>query len=206
MIKFVYFDLGGVAELDFSKTNNWQELNKELGIKPEQEKEYTEWFDQKEKEVCKGLDIETLVPYIRKNFNPHLPKNYSFLMAFVNRFKFNPSIWPVIQEIHRELPVGLLTNAYPNMLNEIIKKKLLKSFKWDVIIDSSVVRISKPDVKIYKLAEKESGFKGNEILFVENSQKNIDGAIKCGWKTFMYDPADTKKSSEDLLFFHRSLG
>ena len=126
-------------------------------------------------------------------------------MGFVNRFKLIPPIWPVIEEIHKNLPVGLLTNAYPNMLNEILKKKLLKPFKWDVIIDSSVVGVSKPDLKIYKLAETESGFKGSEILFVENSQKNIDGAKECGWKTFLYDPANPEKSSEDLLNFYRSL-
>ena len=54
MVKFVYFDLGGVAELDFSKTNNWDNLQKELGIKPEQQQEYSEWFDIKERMHAKG--------------------------------------------------------------------------------------------------------------------------------------------------------
>lgn len=205
MIKFVYFDLGGVAELDFSKTNNWEELIKELGIKSKQKEEYKEWFGKKEKEVCNGLDIETLVPYIRKHFNPNLPKSYSFLMGFVNRFEFNKSIWPVIEEVQRDCKIGLLTNAYPNMLNEIINHGLLKSTKWSVIIDSSVVGLSKPDQRIYKLAEKEAGVEGDEILFVENSLGHIEAAKKFGWNTFLYDPANPKKSSEDLLAFYRSL-
>lgn len=32
MISFIYFDVGGVAMLDFSGTNKWELLKKEIGV------------------------------------------------------------------------------------------------------------------------------------------------------------------------------
>ena len=32
MISFVYFDVGGVVMLDFSKTNKWYELKHDIGV------------------------------------------------------------------------------------------------------------------------------------------------------------------------------
>lgn len=35
MIKFIYFDVGGVAIRDFNGTDKWENLKKELGIPKE---------------------------------------------------------------------------------------------------------------------------------------------------------------------------
>ncbi len=45
MIKFVYFDLGGVAELDYSKTNKWEELMHDLGLNPGQYEDFEKFFN-----------------------------------------------------------------------------------------------------------------------------------------------------------------
>jgi len=37
-IKFIYFDVGGVAILDFSKTNKWKEITKALEINKTRDK------------------------------------------------------------------------------------------------------------------------------------------------------------------------
>lgn len=95
--------------------------------------------------------------------------------------------------------IGLLTNMYPNMLPEIKRAGLLPDVEFDQIIDSSVEKVQKPYKEIYELAEKRCGFKGDEILFIDNSQKHLDSARQLGWQTFLYDPTDTKKSSEELM-------
>lgn len=71
--------------------------------------------------------------------------------------------------------------------------------KWDVIIDSSIEGVKKPDKPVYRLAEKRAGFHGNEVVLVDNSQRNIEGARALGWTTFLYNPADPRKSSADLM-------
>lgn len=66
MIKFIYFDVGGVVIRDFSGTNKWEELKTGMGIKPEQAEAFNEIFDKYEPEVCVGRDVETLVPMLKE--------------------------------------------------------------------------------------------------------------------------------------------
>lgn len=205
MTKFVYFDVGGVVLRDFSKTNSWVKLQDEIGITQDQEERFKEFWD-KFTDIDTTRDIETLKPLIERGFNIVFPKNYSFLVdGFVNKFQKNQSIWRVIDKIHKDTKVGLLTNMYIGMFDEIERHNLFPNVKWDVVIDSSKVKLRKPDPMIFKLAEEKCGFKGHEILFVENSPGHVKAAADFGWQTFLYDPSDCKKSSNDLLNFYSAL-
>jgi FMN phosphatase YigB (HAD superfamily) len=206
MIKFVYFDVGGVVELDFSGTNKWEELKNELGITPEIKADYESFWNESEKQLCVDLDAEVLLNRLKKRFHLKLPPKYSFLQnGFIDRFEANPSIWPIIDQIRQKCPVGLLTNMYLNMFPAIQNRELLPPVTWREIIDSSVVKLRKPDLAIYQLAQKRAAVPDTEILFIDNVQKNLDPAVSLGWQTFLYDSANPKESSEKLLKFWRSL-
>ncbi len=198
MIKFVYFDVGGVVIRDFSGTNKWEELKSGMGIKSDQVKDFNEIFDKYEPDVCVGRDVETLVPMFREKLGLKLPENYSFLLDFVNRFEKNESIWPILKKLKENRRMGLLTNMYPNMLDAIYKAGLMPEIEWDLIIDSSIEKVRKPQVEIFQLSQDRSGFKGEEILFVENGAKHVEAAKKFGWQTFLYDPTNVAQSNHDL--------
>lgn len=199
MIKFIYFDVGGVVIKDFSGTNKWNELKQNLGLKPEQYEEFETFFDEYEPQVCLGLDIETLVPKLKEKFNLNLPDNYSLLMDFVNRFEKNDSITKVLDKAQAKYKIGLLTNMYPNMLDAIKKDDLLPSTIWNVVIDSSIVHLRKPQKEIFELATHEAGVNREEILFVENGKKHVDAAYEFGWQTFLYDSSNPDTSSLKLI-------
>ncbi len=204
MISFVYFDLGGVVELDFSGTDKWAELKQELGITAENDEEFKNFWKQYEDEVCVGRDVDTLLPLFKEKFGTKLPDGYSLLLdGFVNRFEINKSIWPVIDEIRRHCRVGLLTDMYPGMFAAIKKRGLLPEIAWDVIIDSSIEGVRKPNPRIFQLAEEKAGVKGRDILFVENSLGNVKTAQDFGWQTFLYDSANPDISSRNLSIFFR---
>ena len=206
VIQFVYFDLGGVVELDFSGTKKWIIMKKELGITRNRSKEFTELWKKYEPEICIGRDLESLLPIIKNKFSLKLPEEYSFLIdGFVNRFEANPSIWRVIEEIQRHSKVGLLTNMYLNMFDAIKNRGILPNISWDVIIDSSKVGLQKPDPKIFEFAEKNANFHGQEILFVENSLNNVKAASEFGWRTFLYNSAHPEESSKQLLKYFTTL-
>ena len=200
-IKFVYFDLGGVAILDFSGTNKWSELKKDLDITAQKEKQFRDFWKKYETELCTGKkDTETLLALIKEHFNVKVPDSYSLLIdGFVNRFEKNKSIWPVIDGIHEKCKIGLLTNAYPGMLEAVRDKEILPNVKWDVVIDSSILGLRKPDYKIYETAQKETGVTGKAILFIDNSSENIEAARDLsGWQTFLYDSSKPQESSYKL--------
>jgi len=181
MIKFIYFDIGGVLVKDFSSTHKWRELKRSIGIGTEQDEAFDKFFANYESEICVNKDIETLLPLITKEFGLSFSKNYSFLRDFVNRFDKNESIVPVINSIRKDIKLGLLSNMYPDMLNLIKENKLMPDIKWNVIIDSSVEGMLKPEKRIYKLAQKRAGVNPNRMLYVENRKTNTEVKWQKRW-------------------------
>lgn len=206
MIKFIYFDVGGVVINDFSGTNKWEDLKRELGIPANKSQEFEDIYDLYHDELNTNREIDSLLPIYKEKFNIKIPEDYSLLVdGFIKRFEKNLDIWPIIETAKRKFKIGLLTNIYPNMLIEIKKAGLLPDVIFDPIIDSSVEKIQKPYKSIYELAQKRSGFKANEILFIDNSQKNIDTAGGLGWQTYFYDSSNYKDSSQKLSSYIQNL-
>lgn len=207
-VKFVYFDLGGVAILDFSGTDKWSQLKMELGIGAEKEKQFEDFWEQYEPVLCLGKrDTDTLLPLMKQQLGISVPDNYSLLVGgFVNRFEANKSILSVINEIRKTCKVGLLTNAYTGMLDAIKRKGILPDVVWDVVVDSSIVGLQKPDPKIFYLAQEKAKANGKEVLFVENSPKHTKAAEQFeGWQTFLYDSSKPEDSSKRLMEVWHSL-
>lgn len=206
MISFVYFDIGGVSILDFSKTDKWEIMKRDLGVKKEFDKEFDKLFDEYESNGLNlNLDVDSLIPVFKEKFGIKVPNNYSWLTDFVNRFDKNPSLWPVMQEMKQTCGLGLITNMYPRMLNAIIAKGLMPpGIKWSVILDSSVEQLQKPDPKIYKMAQDHCLTKSSEILFVDNLTENLVYPKILGWQTFHYDSANPEKSSQELLAYFKT--
>lgn len=206
-IKYVYFDLGGVAILDFSGTNKWKELKNEVGFIGEKEKIFDELWNKYNSDFVLGKkEVDTLLPLIKERTDDNIPDNYSLLVdGFVNRFEENKNIFPIVEVIKKDARIGLLTNAYTGMLDAIKKRGILPRIEWNNIIDSSVVGLRKPDEKIYQLSEKVAGVKGDEILFIDNTLENLSAAKDfCGWQTFYYDSSNIEESGNKLLdFWHQ---
>lgn len=199
MISFVYFDVGGVVVADFSGTDKWAEMKRDIGITLEKDEEFDLFWDKYEKEVHVGRDVETLVPFIAEKFHLNFSKDYSLLSDFINRFEQNTFIWPVVDKIKKSCRVGLLTNMYPKMLPTMTARRLMPPVSWDVVIDSSIVGCQKPNIDIYEIAEKKINAGKENILFVDNTLENIDTAKNFGWQTFLYDSRDHENSSRRLL-------
>jgi len=198
--------LGGVIVKDFSASNKWYELRRNIGLKEELDEVFMEFFKTLEhSDLCTNGDIDSFLPVFAEKFGLNFSKQYSMLLDFVDRFEKNPSIWPVLRHIKRKYHIGLLTNMYPRMFRAIQDKGLFPPIEWDVIIDSSVVGLRKPDKAIFDLAEKIAQVKKEEILFVDNSEKNIEAASHFGWQTFLYDSKSLEKSSKELMKKFRQL-
>ena len=206
MIKFVYFDIGGVVVKDFSGNDKRGNFKKLIGVEQEFDKEFDKLYDKYEDEDLNlTREVDSLIPILSEKFKIQFPPDFSLLTYYVDYFQPNTSLWPVITEIKQTSKVGLLTNMYVGMLDLIRDRNLFPSIDWDVVIDSSKVDLQKPDPKIYLLAQKLSGVENGEILFVDNSKKNIDAAKNLGWTIFYFGSSDYEKSSSDLLEFYRNL-
>ena len=182
MISFIYFDVGGVVIKDFSATDKWEQFKKDFNLTDE-------YWDKYEHEINCG----------RHYIDPTL------ILNFVNRFEKNETIWPVLKFAENKFKLGLLTNMYPGMLQAIKNKKLLPPIDWEVVVDSSLEGFAKPDKKFYEIAQERAEVFRDQILFVENTFKNVQAANNLGWQTFWYDSNDYEKSSHSLQKFLRTV-
>ncbi|PIY80694.1 MAG: hypothetical protein COY80_01520 [Candidatus Pacebacteria bacterium CG_4_10_14_0_8_um_filter_42_14] len=198
-IKFVYFDVGGVLLKDYSGSNKWVEMRRDLGVTEDLDKKFEFVWNKYRSKICIDRDVDTLIPEFEEATGLSFPENHSILADFVNRFELNLSIWPIVKQIANKYKVGLLTNMYPRMLSLIQEKKLVPDLAWDVVVDSSLVGYQKPETEIFLLAEKLAKVEPNQIFFVENSKEHTEAAEKRGWKTLLYDPKDPQTSNSALL-------
>jgi len=199
-LKYVLFDIGGVLMLDFSKTNKWEIMKRDIGIKKENDRKFEKIWDEYTERVNLDYDVDSLIPVLEKEFGLKFKNNYSLLDDLVRRFEANSHLHSLVYKIRDEgeLKLGLLTNMYPRMLNKIRENKLIPSICWDIILDSSILGVQKPDKEIYRFAEIKMKIKRYQIFFVDNLENNLIYPNKMGWKTFLYNPANPKKSAEEL--------
>jgi epoxide hydrolase-like predicted phosphatase len=206
MIRFIYFDVGGVVIKDFSASNKWKEFQHDLGVNVENEEKFQQMWLKYRSRICVDYDIEKLVPLLNSEVGLSIPINHSLLQGFISRFEKNESIWPIIEKIKKGIKIGLLTNMYFGMLNGIKKKGILPNVQWDTVIDSSVVGLQKPDPKLFQLAERKTGLAGSDILFIDNQEKHVNAAKACGWNSYFYDSSDYEKSTKQLGEYLKHVG
>lgn len=197
-IDFIYFDLGGVVVLDFSKTNKWQELFKAIGIDEEHLGEFGKFFHEYEQQLNAGMSFDIFIEKAKHQFKLTIQTGEELLNGFVTRFEVNPTIQPVLSELLQNYRLGLLTNMYPGMFKAIKSRGLLPNINWEMVVDSSLEGFAKPQPEIYLLAKERIGLKAENILFIDNSEKNIIAAQKLGWETVLYDPLQLEESNEKV--------
>jgi epoxide hydrolase-like predicted phosphatase len=197
-INFIYFDLGGVVILDFSKTNKWQELFEAIGIDEEHLGEFRKFFHEYEQQLNTGMSFDIFIERAKHQFKLTIQTGEELLNGFVTRFEVNPTIQPLLSELLEEYRLGLLTNMYPGMFKAIKSRSLLPNINWEVVVDSSLEGFAKPQLEIYLLAQERIGLKPENILFVDNLQRNITTARNLGWETVLYDPLQLEESNEKI--------
>ncbi len=196
-IKHVYFDVGGVLLLDYSGTNKWTEMKRDLGVTLAEDELFDSVWKKYRERICIDCDVDTIISDFETALKRKLEK-YSMLEDFVNRFERNHSIWPVAHAAKDTYSVGLLTNMYPRMLNAIKVKELIPDIAWNSIIDSSEVGYQKPEPGIFEAAEKMVKAEPTSIFFIDNSPEHIAAAAERGWQTLLYDPQKPEESSQKL--------
>lgn len=200
-ISFIYFDVGGVVIKDFSASKKWEEMLLDLGIKQADFDKFNGIYDRHARQINTHLKIDSLLPMLSKEFGIKFPKDYSWLDDFIKRFEVNSGIAPIIEQLSTTHKLGLLTNMWPGMLDKIFTAGLMPIANWQIIVDSTIIGMQKPDREIYEYAQRETGVPVSEIMFIDNSPQHLVEPAKLGWQTYFYDSKDYEKSSRDLAQF-----
>ena len=102
----------------------------------------------------------------------------------------DPAKVPLLERLAQKYAVYGLTNNNEisvARMHEIYEENGLdwqKVFRKEFL--SCRMKLMKPSREIFEAAAAEIGFPPEEILFVDDSQKNVDGAIAAGWQSVLY--------------------
>ena len=89
-----------------------------------------------------------------------------------------------IRALRPKYKTGLISNAWSDMREYLVKKKLDDAF--DSLTISAEVKLAKPDEKIYYLALQQAGVKANESVFVDDVPVNIEACQKIGMHGILF--------------------
>lgn len=196
-VTFVYFDVNGTLARFFERA--FTKISKESG-KPIEIIESLFWhYDGP---VARGSQTSQEVEKILGN--EFGLKDFSWEKYYMDSVEPTPGSKEILQWAAENYDVGLLTNNWPGYTDELIKKGIVPNVNYTAIVESGKVGCSKPEAKIYKMAQDLAGVKPDEILLVDDTQAYLAGAEQAGWQSLMFDgmhpEASIKKVKAALEF------
>lgn len=185
MIKAIIFDLGGVMATD-PLPSTCKKLAKITGI--EFNKVY-EIARQNQDPVQRGkIGVkrywENIKRDLKSDFDINEIKNSSLKSLRPYSRMIN-----LVKKLRKKYKVGLLSNTEKENF-EYWNKKYSFDKIFDDIVTSFEIGSRKPEKEIYKKSIEKLGVKPNEIVFVDNEIKNLNGATRLGIRTLLYDTYD----------------
>lgn len=200
-ISFVYFDVGGVVIKDFSDSGHWSNMKRMLNLHPSQDEAFETLYKVCEEKMCMGENDVQYLPLFTKQFGITFPPGFTFTKYIVDHFDINPGIYPSIKYTKSKYHIGLLTDMYLGMRSYMQNRGLFPAIEWDTILDSSELGVKKPMPEIYRIAQDRSGVSPEQILFIDNREKNLVPARALGWQTFLYESSNYDQANADLAKF-----
>src|SRR3989344_3200035 len=170
MIKFIYFDVGGVL-LDWSKV--FENATTKFNLDPE---DIGKVFDENHDPITKGLiSAQELWGKCIQKYNLKNASDYNFLESWVSDYQPIREMHQLIYKIVPKYKIGLLSNIYEGMLPLLLEKKIIPNINYEQIVFSCDVGMMKPNSDIYALAQKKARVDANEILLVDNRKDILKG-------------------------------
>ena len=100
---------------------------------------------------------------------------------------------PVLEKLHAQYPMVLVTNFYGNMHTVLAEFGLNHLFK--EVVESAVVGVCKPDPQIFRLGVKALGLEPSETVMIGDSlEKDILPAQSIGCHTIQITPSSPLSS------------
>lgn len=185
-IKAVVFDHGGVLSRGGEKGTNEKAASRAMGLT-----EVIDIPDLNEALKCGRIGNVEYVAAINQRY-PHAPVELTDRMwdDVYAQLRPDTSAYEFADRCRQAgLLVGILSSINPAMAERLRGDGSYDGF--DPIVLSCYVGCAKPDPAIYALVE--DGLRGidpGEILFLDDQDKCVNGAISCGWQAIRVDSSE----------------
>lgn len=193
MIKFIYFDVGGVF-VDFHNffKKVTSDFNIPLDIFMGQWQKYGD-------AITRGdITPQEFWNKVRKNLKIKKGQQYDFLESWISDYRCIQPMYDFAQELSQNYRLGIISNLYKGMFSELIKKQFLPDISYKTIVTSCDVGMKKPDRDIYEFAQKKAKVNSSEILLIDDREDFINGAVDCGWQAVQFKTFRPEVSIQEI--------
>jgi epoxide hydrolase-like predicted phosphatase len=114
--------------------------------------------------------------------------------------KVNQDVLELIKTLKKKYKVALLSNAGEGELDVLERDGITDLF--EVTTVSYLLKIVKPDPKIYEKCAEDLGVLPHECLFIDDGPKNVSGAQDAGMNAILYQNFEQLKDDLEKLLIH----
>ncbi len=191
VIKAIVFDFGGVI----NKIGNLKKSLDKIQFKTDDK--YQKFIDFSNKAFNKShlYEVDDLFVAIREFYDVKL-SNEEICKLTVEP---NDEVIKLLKSLSEKYDLYILTSIHKDLMKVFLKERPIAScFK--EIIETCKEHLSKKDIRLYQRVISKIGYKPEEILFIDDGQKNLDLASNLGMNTVLFQSA--KNLEEDLLKYN----
>ena len=177
MIKAVFFDLGGViVRTEYQAPR--QHLAERLGMEYEDLEKLVFAGPSSQKASIGEISAEEHWAEVTKRIRRPASETEVIRKEFFAGDVVDLEIVEFLRSLRPRHHVGLISNAWPDLREYIVKQKFDDAF--DAMVISAEVGVTKPEAKIYQIALEQAGASPNEAVFVDDFSENIEGCLAVG--------------------------
>lgn len=94
-----------------------------------------------------------------------------------------------IEDNKSDYKIGMISNVGQGFIERMFVDKPASEY-FDSIVLSNEVGLVKPDKRIYELSASQIGCETNECVFIDDLEKNVEGAKQAGMQAIQYSTYD----------------
>ena len=187
MIKLILFDMAGIIHnslsssyVDFLSDISGKSRDEVIGIiKP----------------IIMDLSIATIgLPEAERLIATGLKikeTDVQFLSFYKGNLKVDKSVVALIRSLRQNYKIGTLTNNEENRFSYALN--IIGNNLFDFPFSSSRLHFRKPDSKIFELVYQKTNIPPDEILYIDDDEKNLVVARELGFKTIKFESVEKLK-------------
>jgi len=191
MIKGVLFDFGGVIldlDMDYSRKlfkekAGYDTINQHLN--PYHQSGF--WHSLEDGSIDEQTFIQNCLECSRPGTSKEtIVECFSAFLVGIPKYKVE-----FLRGLGKQYPIYILSNTNPLAMNLLQPMFEETGFNMDEIFTkvflSYEMKVMKPDPKIYQMAIEGTGFKPEELLFIDDNMTNVEAARAQGMNAEFYD-------------------
>ncbi|MBX3036103.1 MAG: HAD family phosphatase [Anaerolineales bacterium] len=182
-IKAIFFDFGGVIQRTEYQSPR-QHLAQKFGMEYEDIDKFVFESPTAKQATVGEIKVEEHWQAIAKRFKLGKDEIAKFESEFFAGDVIDNELVKFIRELRPKYKTGLISNAWSDMREYLIRKKLDDAF--DTLTISAEIKVAKPEAKIYLHALKQAEVKANEAVFVDDVSANIEACQKLGMHGILF--------------------